>query len=278
MGKVSFAPAKTKSEKINSYKVLIVDDDLAIQNVTSIVLNDFEHDDYKIELQKAYSAKEAIEIFNKEFDIAVVLLDVVMEENDSGFKVVKYIREVLKNNTVQIILRTGQPGYAPEKEVTIKYAINDYVEKTDLNSSKLFSKIVTAIRSYQDIVAIKKENEKLKESIDFLNSSQEVSNIGSWEIDYRKNILFSSNQLFKILEVTPTELDASYDSLLEFIHIEDRQRVKEVYLKSILDKKSYLIKFRIACKDTIKNVSECCIHILDDHNEITKSIGTIQIV
>jgi len=42
-----------------------------------------------------------------------VLLDVIMETDQAGLDLVEFIRDTLKNETVRIILRTGQPGQAP---------------------------------------------------------------------------------------------------------------------------------------------------------------------
>ncbi len=84
-------------------------------------------------------------------DIAVILLDVVMETDDAGLKLVDFIRTQLKNETVRIILRTGQPGQAPERQVIVDYDINDYKAKTELTADKLFTSLTAALRSYQQI-------------------------------------------------------------------------------------------------------------------------------
>jgi len=155
-----FAKATTKSKNKNFWKVLIVDDEQDVHVVTQAVLSDFSFQDKNIKFFNAYSAKEAIDIMRKEDDIALVLLDVVMEDDDSGLKVVKAIREELKNNFVRIILRTGQPGSAPEEKVIIDYDINDYKEKTELTSKKLFTTVVTALRGFHDLQSLH-EKEKL---------------------------------------------------------------------------------------------------------------------
>jgi len=87
---------------------------------------------------------------------------VVMETSDAGLDVVKYIREELDNHLVRIIIRTGQPGYAPEREVIIKYEINNYLEKTDSSSTRLFSGMVTALRSYQDLMSLQKQDDIIR--------------------------------------------------------------------------------------------------------------------
>jgi two-component system sensor histidine kinase ChiS len=136
----------TKSEK---WKILIVDDDADIHDVTKFVLKDFEFRNKKIHFISAFSIDEAKEQIKKNPDIALILLDIVMEEEDSGLKFVRYLRENLQNQIVRIVLRTGQPGVAPQAKVVIDYDINDYKEKTDLTKEKLFYTIVMALRSFE---------------------------------------------------------------------------------------------------------------------------------
>src|SRR5258705_10236367 len=84
-------------------------------------------------------------------NVAVILLDVVMETDDAGLALVDYIRTQLKNETVRIILRTGQPGQAPERRVIVDYDINEYKAKTELTADKLFTALTAALRSYQQL-------------------------------------------------------------------------------------------------------------------------------
>jgi response regulator RpfG family c-di-GMP phosphodiesterase len=99
-------------------------------------------------------------------DIAIVLLDVVMESDDAGLDVVDFIRSDLQNHMVRIVLRTGQPGQAPEREVIVRYDINDYKEKTDLSATKLFTLMYATLRSYRDINIIEASRKGLERVID----------------------------------------------------------------------------------------------------------------
>jgi diguanylate cyclase (GGDEF)-like protein len=54
----------------------------------------------------------------------------------------------------RIILRTGQPGYAPEIDAIRDYDINDYKTKSELSRNRLYTTLTTAIRSYEQIHAI----------------------------------------------------------------------------------------------------------------------------
>jgi CheY-like chemotaxis protein len=131
-----FANKKTSTESkkndILPWNVLIVDDEESIHAITELVLNNFRFDEHPLHFFNAYSAKEAREILVEQNDIALVLLDVVMESEDAGLELVKYIRNELQNQMVRIVLRTGQPGSAPEEEVITSYDINDYKIKQNL--------------------------------------------------------------------------------------------------------------------------------------------------
>src|SRR5206468_1335653 len=99
----------------------------------------------------AYSAAEGRALMRAHPDIAAVLLDVIMETDAAGLDLVEYIRNDIKNETVRIILRTGQPGQAPERRVIVQYDINDYKAKTELTADKLFTSLTAALRSYQQL-------------------------------------------------------------------------------------------------------------------------------
>lgn len=147
------------------YKVLIADDDEAIHQVTQITLNDFEFNGKKLQFFHAYSGQETIRFFQEHTDVAIVFLDVVMEEEDSGLQAVEQIRNVLKNRNVRIVLRTGQPGVAPEKDIIKNYDINDYKTKTEMTYEKLYSTVYTCLRSYRDIITIEKNKAGLEKIV-----------------------------------------------------------------------------------------------------------------
>ncbi|MCB9098888.1 MAG: response regulator [Anaerolineales bacterium] len=145
----------------STWKVLIVDDDQEVHDVTKLALRRLVFQDKGVEFLSAYSTSEAIDLLKTHTDIAVILLDVVMEEKDSGLKVTRFIRDDLKNHLVRIVLRTGQPGEAPEESVIIDYGINDYKTKSELTRRKLFTMIIAALRSYGDLITIERNRQEL---------------------------------------------------------------------------------------------------------------------
>ncbi|CAM4052460.1 bifunctional diguanylate cyclase/phosphodiesterase [Pseudoalteromonas byunsanensis] len=149
-----------------AWDILVVDDDPEIHSVTTLALSGVEFWGRTLRFHHAYSGKEAIETLIHNPEICVMLLDVVMETDDAGLTVVKRVRDELKNENVRIILRTGQPGHAPEEQVIRDYDINDYKMKTELTRSKLVTSMMTAVRSYRQICELEAQSLALASILD----------------------------------------------------------------------------------------------------------------
>ena len=136
------------------WRILIVDDDADVHSTTTFALAGLEVQDRPLEFLHAYSAQAARELLAREAGIAVILLDVVMEQPDAGLHLVRHIRQTLGMVEVRIILRTGQPGYTPEMEAIRDLDINDYRTKSELTRTKLYTTVAAAVRSYQQLHAL----------------------------------------------------------------------------------------------------------------------------
>jgi signal transduction histidine kinase len=133
---------------------------------TRFALYDYSLHGQGLDIVSAYSAEEGRELMRTTPNIAVILLDVVMETDDAGLSLVDYIRNELRNETVRIILRTGQPGQAPERRVIVDYDINDYKAKTELTADKLFTALTAALRSFQQLTRLVETRRGLEMIID----------------------------------------------------------------------------------------------------------------
>lgn len=156
--------------KNGSWKILIIDDEDEIHQSTKFALKGTKILDKTIDTYHAYSAAEGLEKIRATPNLALILLDVVMESADAGLRLVETIRN-LGYTEVRIILRTGQPGYAPELTVMSEYDINDYRTKSELTRTRLISCLTTAFRSYQQIHIINSSRHGLELII---NSAKDI--------------------------------------------------------------------------------------------------------
>lgn len=187
------------------WKILIVDDEKDVHEITRITLRDYTFNDRKLELISAYCEGDVKKIMQEDSGIALIILDVVMERDNSGLLLVEYIRNELKNLLVRIVLRTGQPGKAPEYDVISKYDINDYKTKPDLTAQKLFTMVTACLRSYDNLKTIERNTIGLE---NIIHASSEVFQHHSYST-FGTHVL---NHLFNILniDIQSTTIDSAY--------------------------------------------------------------------
>lgn len=139
------------SEQPSRYRILLVDDEKEVHQVTRLALSKFKFEGHRVDIMSAYSAEQAMRMLREDDSFAMVFLDVVMESEDAGLRVVNFIRNELGNRIVRIILRTGQPGVAPEEFVINNYDIDDYKSKSELTSLKLQTSVISSLRAYREL-------------------------------------------------------------------------------------------------------------------------------
>lgn len=140
-----------REQQARYWKLLIVDDDESVHEITRMALGRHIYEDRRLQFLHAYTAAEARELLAAHPDMAVVLLDVVLETESAGLDLVDHVRSVLKNSRLRIVLRTGQPGQAPIHDVVVRHDIDAYYEKLDLSAQQLFAVVYASIRAFKRI-------------------------------------------------------------------------------------------------------------------------------
>lgn len=181
------------------WKVMIVDDEPGVHEVTKLALQGVAFDKRPLEFISCFSGAEAQTAIAEHPDTALILLDVVMETEHAGLDFARYVREAAHNAIVRIVLRTGQPGQAPERQVILDYDINDYKEKTELTASKLFTLVYSSLRAYRDIITIENNKRALGKIID---SSTDIFKLSSLE-KFAEGVL---EQISGLVSSTPGSL------------------------------------------------------------------------
>ncbi|WP_394205993.1 DUF3369 domain-containing protein [Shewanella waksmanii] len=190
-----------------AWRILIVDDEPDVHTVTKLALSRFKLDNRPLEFINAYSGEEAKTILTDSKDVAMAFVDVVMESDHAGLELVKWIREEFNNKAIRLILRTGQPGQAPEEDVIVNYDINDYKAKAELDSRKLITSVYSALRSYRDIMEIEQAKQA---QIQHRQGLERVVNATSGLFELRTLHNFADGLLFQVANL----LNLSNETLL----------------------------------------------------------------
>ena len=214
-----FAPEDQDSENLDNkpsdvWKIAIIDDDILVHQVTKMVLEDFTFDGKPVEFLGAFSQKEGYKLFEEHNDIAVCILDVIMETDDAGIKLAHDIREKLNNQNARIVLRTGQPGLSIEEEIISKYCINDYKTKTELTSSKLRTVITACIRTYVELSSLNKANNGLQQSMEICSAILSDPQYSSDITEYAKKVLSSVSE---VISATNNQLNSDTVGLIAIV-------------------------------------------------------------
>lgn len=186
----TLAPAKNALTK--PWKVAIIDDEEQVHAVTQLVLKNTQLDGQPLQFLNAYSAEDGLRLFQDHPDIALAFIDVVMESDDAGLQLIHKIRNDLENHSTRIVLRTGQPGTAPEETIIRTYDINDYKSKTELTDTKLKTCVYSSIRSYRDILTIetsKRGMQKVIAASDSVLRSQTLYQFGNAILSHTVQLL-----------------------------------------------------------------------------------------
>ncbi|MDQ6701451.1 MAG: response regulator [Acidobacteriota bacterium] len=144
------------------HKILVVDDEPDIFTLTKLSLKGLRYRGRGIEWLNASSGAEAVQNMRANPDTALMLLDVVMESNSAGLDACRQIRQDLGNSLVRILLRTGQPGSAPERQTIDEFDIDGYLPKAELTSNRLYVAARTALKAWEELVELDRHRSYLK--------------------------------------------------------------------------------------------------------------------
>ncbi|MER2493743.1 HD domain-containing phosphohydrolase [Catenovulum sediminis] len=250
-----FAEEETEQQTTDScWKVLIVDDDDFIHQVTKLVLKDLTIEGMSLEVYSAHNTSEAKRLLQQTPDFALAFVDVVMETDHAGLELIKWIRKELQNFSIRLVLRTGQAGTAPEEQVISEYDINDYKEKTELTARKLTTCAYASIRAYRDIISIEKSLNGFKRlvaaSTDILKTHS-IIEFGTASLEQLFNLLGIECSSLYVANNTESLLHTSERIILgasgsyvgygySFNNIEIPSDSKNIIEQAFQDKKSYI--------------------------------------
>jgi signal transduction histidine kinase len=273
----------------NPWKVLLVDDEEDVHAVLHLALQDVVIEGRRLLLLDALSGREARAVLTAHPDIAVILLDVVMESDQAGLELVRHIRDALANRSVQIVLITGQPGYAPQREVIGRYAIDGYWLKSELNANRICIQVYTAIRTYglmreQEVLQqdLQQKVEQLDAALQALRESeanfiraQAVAHVGSWNYELATNEMHLSPETCRIFGL-PEGTVGSYEAYLARVCPEDRAALDHAWRAFLEQGGSFEHEHRIMIGKTVRHLRHQANLTRGADSRPLRSLGTTQ--
>jgi PAS domain S-box-containing protein len=208
------------------WKVLIVDDEPEMHLVTTMVLSGYTFKGRPLEFLSAYSSQDARAAITDNPDIAIILLDVILESERAGLALVEYIRNEIGNTRARIILRTGLPGQVPENTIILEYDINDYKSKQELTYQKLFTTITSALRAYTTIITYENNARELEKEKELLSATLRSIDDGVIVVDRQDNIALMNNVAEQFTGFTEFDaLGRPFDEICILFSRKNRARV-----------------------------------------------------
>ncbi|WP_313951999.1 sensor histidine kinase [Accumulibacter sp.] len=290
----SLMPAAGQVETLASaaakpWKVLLVDDEADVHAVLRLALHDVVIEGRGLLLLDALSAKAAKVALASHPDIALVLLDVVMETDRAGLDLVRYIRDELANRSVQIVLITGQPGYAPQREVVSKYQIDGYRHKSELSADRIFVSVCSAIRTHrlmrehemlqddlqQKVTELDDTLQVLRESETKLIRAQSVAHVGSWTYELASDEIRLSAETCRIFGL-PEGTTGSYRTYLSRVYPDDRGALEQAWKSALSTGERFEHEHRIRIGDAIRQVRQQADLTRAADGTPLRSLGTTQ--
>ncbi|SEA72459.1 GGDEF/EAL domain-containing response regulator [Marinobacterium iners] len=190
-----FEPSTVSQEAYRPWKVLSVEDDPVYQASLVHALSCIRVAGRPLEVICTQSALDAARVLPEHADIALILLDVVMESDDAGLRLVSTIRDVIGNNQVRIVLLTGQPGMTPPRQDLLEhFEIDDYWCKSELTHEHLLSVITGNLRVWERTAQLEKARQGLQLIVDASQALSKRRDLDS----YTQTVLSS---LLKLLNI-----------------------------------------------------------------------------
>ncbi|MCP5247797.1 MAG: PAS domain-containing protein [Candidatus Accumulibacter sp.] len=253
----------------SAWTVLLVDDEADVRAVLRLALQDMLVEGSGLRLLEASSAREARAMLAANADVALILLDVVMESDRAGLELVRHIREQLGNRSVQIVLVTGQPGYAPQREVVSAYQINGYWLKSELSADRIHLTVCSAIRSYR----LMREHEilqrdlqgkvrqlddtlrVLRDSETNLIRAQSVAKVGSWTFELATDEIRLSAETRRIFGLAAGTV-GSYEGYLARVFPDDRASLEQAWQAALASGEPFEHEHRIMLGRSLRHVRQ----------------------
>lgn len=209
---------------------LVVDDDISIRIAMQAAL-----EKYGFEAREAANGKEALQMVLDDYP-DLILLDVVMPVMD-GFETCRAVRSLPGNEYIQVLMVTGLDD-TDSIERAFQAGASGFVTKP-INWTMLGHEVKYMLRAGQAF-------QELSKSRNRLIKTQQMSKLGSWEINLESGNFYCTEEAQTLHGVMNVTGQVDYDMFFSTLRREDRNRAVNQIGKAIRERKPFSVYYQLA--------------------------------
>lgn len=233
--------------KVSKTQILIIEDNPGDVDLIREYLKEASIKDEIIHASTFFDGMDAI----KSNDISIVLLDLSLPDS-SGFKTLSNFLE--KQPQVPVIVLTGTNNEIVGNQ-SIKAGAQDYLVKGQFDGKQLGRSIRYAIQRFKAQQKLEDAAKKLYISESRYLEAQSMANFGNWSMDIVTQEMKWSDEVYRIFNFQPNSISPTYSDYMNYVHLEDKDKVEEFFVKAGKDGKTHKLEHRILVEGkTIKHV------------------------
>jgi len=236
----------------------------------------------KAELEKygytvviAHSGEEAVELFNEDSDIDLILMDINLGKGIDGTEAAS---RILKEHDIPIVFLSSHTS--PEiVEKTEKITSYGYVVKNS-GIVVLDASIKMAFRLHDARMREKEKEKSLMESEDLLNRTGEMARVGGWEVNLKTNEVFWTRAT-KLIHEVPMDYEPPLNEALSFYPGESGTVLTDAFNRAINEGVDYDLeldfisakgnKLKVRTIGQSEHVNGQCVRVYGTFHDITES-------
>lgn len=126
-----------------------------------------------------------------------------------------------------------------------------------------------------EFIERKRAEERLRRNEIYLEEGQRLSHTASWAWNVSTGEVYWSTEMFRIFDLDPDIVKPGYPDVLQYVHGDDRVRVKKTFEDAVREKKEYELAYRIVWSNgTIRYIHNLAHPVFNERGTLLEYVGT----
>lgn len=255
------------SGQINN--ILVIED---LESDAATIKAYLEEASFKHKLYHSDTLKGGINILD-ENSIDLVLLDLSINDSTGFNTLKKYLDE---SADVPVVVMTGNKNEIVGIQ-SVKAGAQDFLVKGEFDSRRLVNTIRYSLQRFKTQAKLQQHAKELSITDKRRIEAQNMAKFANWEMDIVSNAMSWTEEMFRIFGVQPNSFQPSLSDYLDFVHVEDREKVEDFFAEVIKTGQLNRLEHRILLNNRL--LKHLTIQARVNYDEFTNKIiliGSIQ--